>query len=334
MGNGGDPLFDFFEAARTSMINTLNTVRFDPKEQEIFCKLESLSFEESQFCKQFFLAVLPEMLELSGGPNKTAFVLRKDYLEVYDHEGNRMIVAARTELGPKGPIELHRDSVKTLTPAEALFLITHEFLHKVAYEGAYVTDNDEIWPFRRGRYLLDAAAKYLTNLAKRAGHIGTYFGIDDTFECNYSISGTLSSGGFFRSRRMYFSNDFMSYESSLGKTPLDGTPKIPDSPNSWIGLSFKITEPNNCLEPSSNRKTSLKVLRWTRLPDRSHRSEVLSELELGYNPMCPKSSTKFEISWEKIQFSCEYFGSQGSTLAPHTLKGFSSRNWQIPAPMN
>lgn len=328
VGNGGDPIFEFFEASRASLIESLKVVLYDPKEQENFCQLEALSSAQIVFCRDFFFAAIPQILKLSQGPNRTLFVLRENPLTVIGPDQKPMMVAARTELGPIGPIELHRDSVKTLVPTQALFLIAHEFLHKSSFEGIYVADNDPIGPFDYGRDLLDSAAKYLVALAVRTGRVGTQFGVQDIFKCEVHV-GSATVGVAVSSNRMYLTKDLSSYESGIGMPPTE-TVYVPETENSSIALRVRITEPNNCNEQSSGRKTSLKILRNTTLSDRSTQADVLKEIELTENPMCPKANPNFEISWEQIKFSCKYFGSLGTTKSPFSLK---SLGFRIPRPL-
>ena len=328
VGNGGDPIFEFFEASRDSLIESLKVVMYDPKERQSFCQLEALSSAQAAFCRDYFLAVVPQILKLSQGPNRTLFVLRENPLTVIGPDQKPMMVAARTELGPNGPIELHRDSVKTLVPSQALFLIAHEFLHKSSFEGIYVGDNDPVGPFDYGRDLLDSAAKYLVAIAVRTGRVGTQFGVQDIFNCEVRV-GSATVGMAVSSNRMYLTEDLSSYESGIGMPPTE-TVYVPESENSSIVLRVRITEPNNCNEQSSGRKTSLKILRNTISPDRSVQAEILREIELTENPMCPQANSKLEISWEQIKFSCKYFGSLGTTKSPFSLK---SLGFRIPKPL-
>ncbi len=329
VGNGGDPIFEFFEASRASLIESLKVVLYDPKEQENFCQLEALSSAQIAFCRDYFLAVIPQILQLSQGPNRTLFVLRENPLTVIGPDQKPMIVAARTELGPNGPIELHRDSVKTLVPTQALFLIAHEFFHKVSFEGIYVADNGPIGPFDYGRDLLDAAAKYLVSLAVRTGRVGTQFGVQDIFNCEVHV-GSATVGVAVSSNRMYLTKDLSSYESGIGLPPTE-TVYVPETENSSIVLRVRITEPNNCNEQSSGRKTSLKILRKTVFHDRPSQADALREIELTENPMCQKANPNFEISWEQIKFSCKYFGSIGTTKSPFSLNRLGFR---IPKPLD
>lgn len=305
-------MFEFMEAARTSMVETLKVIANDRNEQAAFCKQAPLSADQIQFCHEYFLAVLPNMLQLSQGLNKTLFVLRDEPLLVNGPDGKPMVVAARTELGPLGPIELNRDAVKTMLPTQVLFLIIHEFQHKSNFRGVFVNDNDPIGPFSNGRDLIDYAAKYVVSVARRKGKVGSQFGIRDIFDC-VAMTGTSQFGARLSSSRLFQAEDLMSYETSFGKNPTDGSIYLPEASNSSLVLRFDIIEPNNCGDPNQLRKTSVQIVRRSKLSDGSSQDNVVSDLELPSNPMCPNGDPKIEIAWQQIKFSCQYFGSEGTT---------------------
>ncbi len=171
VGNGGDPVFEFLETARFSMIESIKYLISKAEEQTQFCEKKSLNTDQIEFCRKYFVTLAPEILRLSQGKDKTFFVLREDHLKVIGPDGKPMIVAARTNLGPLGPIEFHRDSVKTLLPTQVLFLMIHEFQHKSNFDGIAITDNDPIGPFTHGRDLIDAASESLVALARRNGKV-------------------------------------------------------------------------------------------------------------------------------------------------------------------
>ncbi len=106
------------------------------------------------------------------------------------------MVAAKTTLGPEGAIEFHRDFVKTMLPTQVLFLITHEFQHKINFEEKPVTDNDPIGPFVLGRDLIDAASESIVALARRNGKVGTQFGIRDILTASPAPGPDRSARGF------------------------------------------------------------------------------------------------------------------------------------------
>ncbi|MGZ3770369.1 MAG: hypothetical protein ACXVCP_11160 [Bdellovibrio sp.] len=327
VGNGGDPIFEFMEAARTSMTETLKIIANDTNEQNSFCKQVPLTASQIQFCHDYFLSVLPEMLRLSQGLDKTVFVLRDQPLYVKGPDGKPMVVAARTELGNKGPIELNRDAVKTMLPTQVLFLITHEFEHKSNFNGVFVNDNDPIGPFSTGRDLLDYAAKYIVSVARKKGKVGSQFGIRDIFDC-VTMTGNSQFGARLSSARLFQSEDLMSYQISFGKNPTDGSIYLPETNSTSLVLKFEIAEPNNCGDQNGLRKTSIQIVRRSKLVNGSDEDIVVSNYKSSVNPMCPNSDPKFEISWQQVKFSCKYFGSQGTTSSPFSTKNLFFRGFR------
>lgn len=312
--DGGDPIFEFMEAARFSMIETIKIVVNDPDEQKIFCQQENLNSQQIQFCRNYFLSVSMDILRLSQGDQKTLLVLRKKPLEVIGPDGQPMMVAARTKLGPSGPIELHRDSVKTLIPTQVLFLLTHEFEHKANFNGNYVGDNKAIGPFANGRDLLDAVAKSVVSVARRKGLVGTQFQIRDIFFCTGEVNGVKIAGARLVSTRIFKSEDLMSYETSSGQNPSDGSISLHETNTEMIQLKFKMSEPNNCGPDHVARNTSMKIVRsHMDMNGDIQEIEELAHAELSINPMCPKTRVPFSVSWQSVRFECQYYGSVGKT---------------------
>lgn len=312
VGNGGDPVFEFLEAARFSMIESLKVLANDPNEQSQFCEKKSLSTEQIQFCRSYFLSLVAEILTLSQGPQKSLFVLREEPLSVIGPDQKPMMVAARTALGPAGPIEFHRDSVKTLLPTQVLFLMVHEFQHKSYFKGSFIADNDPIGPFTIGRDLIDAAAESIVSLARRNGKVGLQFGIRDIFDCA-AFTGDSRLGARISSSRLFNNSDLMAYTTSFSKNPTDGSIYLPETNESSLVMRFEILEPNNCGEVSARRSTRVQIIRATRLMDGSFQENIISEKILVVNPMCPEADSVIEISAPQVRFSCKYFGSQGTT---------------------
>jgi hypothetical protein len=320
VGNGGDPIFDFMEAARNSMIETVKLLANEPAQAASFCESETLNEAQIQFCRNFFKAVSQEILVLSQGHRKTPFVLREEPLFVEGPDGKPMMVAARTALGPAGPIELHRDSVKTLVPVQALLLIAHEFQHKVRFQGRSVTDNEHIGPFATGRELIGAVSAGIVLVARKNGKVGSQFGIRDIFDCRVLSSGELRFGARISSTRLFKTEDLMTYETSAGKNPLDGSIYVPESAETSLILRFVITEPNNCGESHSQRKTVVQIIRSTKVSEDSTQEAIVATEVLNVNPMCPKTNPEFEISKDRLQFACRYFGSEGTTSSVYSLR--------------
>jgi len=312
VGDAGDPIFEFMESARFAMIETLKVIANEPDEQKLFCQQSSLNSDQIQFCHDYFLSITKDMLRLSQGINKTLFVLRENPFEVIGPDGKPMVAAARTLLGPDGPIELHRDSVKTLIPTQVLFLIAHEFQHKSNFNGIYVGDNNPIGPFANGRDLIDAAAKSLVSIARRKGKIGSQFGIRDIYDCLVQIRSKKIKLRIVSSR-IFKSEDLMTYESSSGKNPNDGVIALPESNNEELMLRFVINEPNNCSAINPDRKTTIQIIRTKTEIDGSIHEMILANTNLSDNPICPGSNHQFSISWDRLNFNCKYFGSNSIT---------------------
>ncbi|MNS61526.1 hypothetical protein D3C72_945560 [compost metagenome] len=316
--NGGDPLFHFLEATRSAMIETLNIIKLDPSEKDGFCRLKNLNDQQSSFCRDFVLQIAEQLLRLNQQNDKTKFVLKENPLIVSGPDGRPMSVAARTELGASGVIEFHRDSIKLMAPAQILFLITHEFQHKVSFQNRFVTDNEVIGPFASGRELLDSVAVALVEVAKRRGKIGAQYELRDTFDCQI-YDGAGRSGSIVSSPRMFLNDALSSYQTSMGRTPLDGGPYVPEYSGARLIFRMQISESGNCSEQNfyaSRRKTELAIVR-VHAPDGDGRvqpEEVLANQVLeGFNPICDKERKPFGLSHDGVQFTCNYYGSSGRT---------------------
>ena len=114
----------------------------------------------------------------------------------------------------------------------------------------------------------------------------------------------------------------MSYETSFGKNPTDGSIYLPETSTSALVLKLDIVEPNNCGDPDQSRKMSVQIVRRSKHSDGSVQDVVISDIESMVNPMCPNSDPKLEISYQKIKFTCQYFGSEGTTSSPILTRGF------------
>jgi hypothetical protein len=253
-------------------------------------------------------------LPLNQGPDKTLFVLRDETIEVEGPDGKPMTVSARTALGHAGPIEFHRDSIKTLPPAQVLFLMMHEFEHKAIVNGASVSDNEPVGPFTIGRDLLDAVATTMVASARRNGKVGGQFGIRDIFDCSVTAGGA-QIGARVSSSRLFQAEDLMSYEISIGRNQTDGSVYVPETDQSSLRLRVLIKEPNNCGDPTPARGTILQIVRETRGEDGSVNEAVLTSETNPTNPICPKTHTPLEIAWQNVRFKCSYFGSEGTTAS-------------------
>jgi hypothetical protein len=316
--NGGDPLFHFLEATRSSFVETLNTIRSQASERDKFCSLKGLSVEQSVFCRSFLVNVVDQLIGLNTQNGKIKFVLRESPLVVTGPDGKPMSVAARTELGPQGVVEFHRDAIKLMAPTQILFLLAHEFQHKVNYHGKFVTDDEVIGSFASGRDLLDTVARAIVEVAKRRGHIGSQYELRDTFDCQ-SFDGAGRSGSIVSSPRLFLDESLSSYETSMGRTPLDGGPYVPEYGGARLIFRVKIFESGNCSEESyftSRRRTDLHIVRTYTLDNQgnSRPEEILHSQTLeGFNPICDKERKPFSLSYGGITFTCNYYGTSGRT---------------------
>lgn len=129
---------------------------------------------------------------------------------------------------------------------------------------------------------------------------------------------SVQFGAQIVSSRLFQAEDLMSYETSVGKNPLDGSIFFQESLNTHLRLRFTIREPNNCGEVHPARGTVLQVVRSTVTPDNTT-EEVLATESLATNPMCPHENPRMEISYQRIKFSCMYFGSEGTTTSPFSI---------------
>ncbi len=324
IGNGGDPIFEFLNAARSSMVETIRSVVFKKEELDKFCSSDKIEMEKQRFCRHFFEIVGPQIIELNRGQDRTKFALKEEALYVEGPDGKPMAVAARTQLGPLGVVEFHRGSVKTMIPTQVLFLISHESQHKVEFEGKSISDNQEIGPFADGRELLDTVASALTEVAKKKGFIGSQFGIQDIFDCSVEADDS-SFGARIPSARRFSSDDLMSYETSMGKNPTDGTVFLPETSGSKLLLRMMISEPNNCGGAHVDRFNQVQIVRSIST-DEGFEEEVLAERMFFENPMCPQAKHDFGISYEQVSFSCNYFGSTGTTSSQYSVFSKEMKN--------
>lgn len=316
IGNGGDPIFYFLRSTRHALIQTIRDYYRDPEIKEKFCKNEILTEEQVAYCNEYTLEVLEKILTLNLGENQVPFVLRQEPLLVEGPEGEPMPVAARTISGPEGSIEFHRPSIYTMAPDQVLFLITHEFQHKVLWQERYLDDFSPVGPFHSGRDLLDSVGLALAQYAKKRGRIGSQYGLRDSFRCHIQNA----SGNFgvrASSPRRFFSNTLMSYQTSLGKNPTDASIYIPETSTTDLVFQLLINEPANCSEDtelSRDRYTELLLIRTDRDLDTSPETAASEMLE-GFNPICEQDSSELEIHYRDIVISCSFSGTEGTTTS-------------------
>lgn len=319
IGNGGDPLFYFLEATRMRFVDAIGVALVDSKEKAKFCREGRLTSEQVELCRSFFFQTANQVLALNKGVKKTSFVLRKKSILVKGPDGLPMPVAARTQLGPEGVVEFHRESVKLMAPSQVLHLISHEFGHKSAFLSRYITDNERVGAFASGRELLDAVAAAVVATAKRARLIGSQYGLRDSFTC-VTLVGDTPVGMRASSARYFLSDDLLSYQTSLSRYSTDPVIFVPESPQSDLVFRVVVSEPSNCAGHEhfvEERGTELAILRFTKAQGTSpSKEETLVSLKLpGYNPMCEKTPSDFGLVFGSVRFSCRYYGTEGTTAS-------------------
>ncbi len=312
IGNGGDPVLQFLEAARYSMLETTKVFLNDADASQNFCQTQQIDDSQKDFCQEFLRATAQSILRKGYNEKKFKFVLRSQPLHVVGPDGAPMVVAARTTLGPEGPIEFHRDSVKSMLPTQLLFLIVHEYLHKVEFQNSYVDDNTPIGPFSSGRDLLDAVALALVKLASDTGRVGNRFGIQDSFNCKVNVGGAGLNVTLL-TNRLFLSADLMQYETNIGQSPNDAQLSVDEDSANQLHFRMRIFEPGNCGDPDSQRKTDLSIVRVTSLENGELQEELLSSQSTFTNPICAGNSKSVELAYDQVKFKCSYFGSSGTT---------------------
>lgn len=311
VGNGGEPILHYLEASRFALIETLRDIHNDPKKNTEFCSKESqLNADQKNFCREYMIEILDQVITLNLEPKKVPFVLRENPLLVVGPDGKPMPVSARTELGSQGPIEFHLDSIKLMAPKDLLQLVAHEFQHKTTYKNSSPIDNDPIGPFRYGRFLIDSVASAIVKVAIETGRIGTQFVLRDSFEC--TIRSSSSQFGMRASTQRWFFDSFLtSYKTSLSELPADPFIFVSETIDSKIVFQLNITDKNHCQNLNDPSLRQSRVALWRVFNNPQTPSQLLSEQKLpGVNPLCEKVSPLFVADFQAIHFECKYYGTE------------------------
>lgn len=316
IANGGDPLFSFLEDTRFIM-NRVALEFGDSKVQEQICEgLKNLSFDQKNYCKRFILATREDLRNLNSGEQKTKFTIEKEPLYVERPSGGKITVAARTLLGPAGPVEFHRGTLLTLSPFNLALLMVHEFGHKVDFEGGHITDDKKYGPFATGRELLDTVGKAYATYATQKNYIGSYFGVNDYFNCESRFPGTALRPRPYRGRspRIYYSSDYKVYETGVGRNEDDFHVEEYDADFNLISFKIKISEQFACGQVGSETsKTRLEIVK-TPAPNENGEllpTEILNSYEISGNPLCSDMREPMTLGVPGLEFSCEYKYSKG-----------------------
>jgi hypothetical protein len=318
VGNGGDTITAFLESTRRAMLETLKQIQREPGAA---CGAVAGPPSEAarSECDDLVLAAASQIPALHSHGRQVEFAIRSQPLEVEGPDGNPRPVAARTQLGPEGPIEFHLGSVQFLNPSQLIQLVSHEFLHKILFNGRYIEDNPPTAAYPNGRALLDAASQAISAHAERWRLIGTSLRLQDHFDCRIVFSGSGPSTGMRGSspRRFSSKNEWNRFQLGIGHLPSDMEVYVLETLRSRIELRMLAHEENGCLPLSetatASRWTLLEIWRvpFEELPAASahNRSSKLNELKLeGFHPACsPKQP--FSIAWGQMEFSCRYIGS-------------------------
>ena len=317
-GNGGDPIFSFLETTRYVYLEAIKSFGLNPAARNSFCESsQRLSTEQKNLCRAFVEETVTQLLDLNATEHQTEFVLRQEPLLVKGPDGQPMPVAARTELGAKGTIEFHRSSVQHYSPPQMLFLLAHEFGHKVIFRGHALTDNEHIGAFATGRELLDSAAEAIVTLAESRGQVGKNFGVRDFWQCQIHFSNGGISDLSAPTMRLFFHNNWDQYESGVSRRPDDPQIAAYETLNTRMILRIRIRENLGCLKQAvsrEERETKLEIIRVRdRIGAESGRpEEIMAVQELPLvNPICEEKPRWLELSTGQITFRCLYSGSQG-----------------------
>lgn len=116
---------------------------------------------------------------------------------------------------------------------------------------------------------------------------------------------------------MFFNQELLRYETSISHNPFDTQIYVPDTFDSTLFFRMIIEESSNCTDQLlSERKTTLSIIRSYNANGSGigKPEEVVAYQELsGYNPICDQNKRPFGLSFEGVEFTCSYYGSEGTT---------------------
>jgi hypothetical protein len=251
-------------------------------------------------CRDLLKQTAPQLLKLIKN-REVDFILTEEILRVKS-EGRLQTVSARTALGPAGAIEFNRKALQTLSSSTVMFLLAHEYMHKILLDGKYLEDDEVAAPFSDGRDLIDTLARTLARIAAEQGYLAIESDIRDIFSCTVSNDGIKSTAKLSTPRRRVSNLDIT--ETSFGLKSLDAAFATTDKNNVTWDLLFLITSREECADESA-------IFKLPKVIQISHREKIVARQELEFNPLC--SDKAFGISFEKIQFTCQFLGSENNT---------------------
>jgi hypothetical protein len=322
IGNGGDIFSHYVESSRFAMKESIRRLTQNKDDLNQLCESQqNLNPEQKEECRSFITQTMRQILALNERTPIPLILLRDEPLFVEGTDGKTREVDARTQLGSAGDIELNYGRVKLYSPFQMLTIITHEFGHKVFFNGKVIEDNQVTPTFATGRMLLDNAGMAIATYAQKKGIIGSYFKLLDHFSCQiHSVPGANPMGASGFSSRTFSSQQvFGRYETGIGILPGNLDVYLIDSVTSEIHFRALIHEEASCSqEPTSRRWTKLSLVRtYSAVGDQTNKpEEILTEKTIDlWNPICDEKASRFpmELSYGNFKFECFYNGSSGTS---------------------
>jgi hypothetical protein len=321
VGNGGDIFSHYIESSRSALKEVIRQLMKKPSDLESLCEMPSdLTNQQRKECRDFVAQTMKQIIELNQNEPIPAFLLRAEPLLVRGVNGKAFEVDARTHLGPTGDVEVNYPRVRFYSPFQVFTLITHEFGHKVLFNGKYLEDNQVTASFSTGRKLLDSVARALAVYAQKQGIIGNTFKLLDFYSCRIRsrLGGAVLGSSGFSSRTFNETNSFNKYETGVGYQPGSFAVYLVEQ-QSFGEIHFRILihEEAGCRgQEPSRRWTDLSLFKVepsfpgvVRKPDQLLTSQRID----GWNPVCETATPvrPMSLNWNGTEFTCVFSGSMG-----------------------
>lgn len=307
--NGGDVLLTRLQMARVIMGQAVSgLLKEDPKTSRYSCLSGRTNIDE--LCRAFLLEVASQVNNLDG--SNVSLVLVQAPISVKDpFTGADNFVAARTVVDHNGPIEFHIDSLKTMDMPEVVFLLSHEFMHKVKYKGKFITD-DAVYPTMvGGRSIIDSLASTIKKYAMDHGFLGRFIAIQFNFSCKIKTP-TSQTGADFKLNRVDYPSNSISggFRVTLGDDITDPHLYFYSDDDSRIEFRFRIS---NMGLGSCDQRTGIKAIRMqlvqsTKRPDGTYTDSIIKTSSKVGSPLCSEQDPTFSLSHEDKTFTCTYAG--------------------------